>query len=108
MPSIGDLRHRVTLQTKATTPGSGTSTGEVFSLLAAVWAGVETLSGTRAIDGVNAGAGATHVFTIRDRSDVDSEVMILFDSRRFSIQDVERVNERGRFLRLLCEERRDL
>ena len=106
MTRTGDLRNHIEHQTRSLARDTTTGADETFTKVADDWAAISTLSGTRRIDGQNAGGGATHQFTIHHRTDIDADGFVLFDGRRFSIQDIEQIDERGIFMNLLCEEMR--
>lgn len=105
-PTIGDLRHRITLQDRSITPPDDTEVDfdHTFETSAKVWAKVETLSGQTVFDGVSQDETITHRVTIRYRSDVDSQTWILLgDGTRLKILDTENFEERNEFLRFFAQ-----
>lgn len=109
MPTIGEMRRRVTLESRTQAPlggAGGTLLDNVFATIATVWAQVITTKGTPRIDGVHIEDQPTHRFVIRRRTDIESDNYVKWDGRRFRIRDVEDVDEEHRFLDLLCEELR--
>lgn len=73
------------------------------------WASVETADGSEYFDGLNVLRGThTHTVYIRYDSTVTAETWVQFgDERRLDILDVENLDERSRFQRLICSERGD-
>lgn len=111
MTRIGELRHRIEIQTRTKGP-TGTSTlTDVFATTMTVWAKISTMKGTNRFEalgvGANQDAGPTHYVTLRNRSGIDAQKWIKFDGRRFRIHDVKNVDEAGEFLDLIVEEMRD-
>lgn len=102
--SIGQLRHRVTIQSLVSNPDTGHSVDETYQDIAQAWAKMETLQGVELFDNKQNAFSPTHRFTIRHMDGVTSERWILYDSRRFRIRSVRNYLERGRFLILESEE----
>jgi len=109
----GDLRHRVTIQTRAlqaNIPGQ-VSPSENFTELTKAWAGIETPNGYSKFAGVNINKNTTHIFIVRYQSAIANlEVannFVLFDGRRMRILDVKNMNEDNLFLAIQCTERGD-
>ena len=76
MPTIGEMRHRITLETRTQDPiggAGGTLFDNNFVTLATVWAQILTIKGTPRIDGVHVENQPTHRFVIRRRTDVKAD-----------------------------------
>lgn len=105
---VGDLRQRVCLQKRTLTePTFGDAEpGEDFEGTSEVWALVKTTAGKVFFDGVNADVNVTHEVFIRYDPDVTATTWIeLEDERRLDIVNVENLEERAEYLRLLCVDR---
>lgn len=87
-PSVGELRHRVNLETRAQAPVGGTGgTGlsETFTTGATVWARLELIRGGRFLDGMQTDEAPTHRITIRYRDDFTTWRYISEGTRRFRV-----------------------
>ncbi len=106
---IGDLRDRIVLQTrKIKEPEFGSAEfAEDFVQEDEVWASIKTLSGKVFFDGVGTDLLITHEVLIRYDPTVTAETWIKFRGRRFDVAQVENLEERKEYLRLLCIDRGD-
>jgi len=104
---IGDLDTEIVLQNRSIVPPvSGSSDfDENFTPNSTVWAAVNTVSGKTFFDGVGTETNITHEIFIRYDVTITAEVWVLLDSRRFDILDVEDLDERNEFMKLLCVDR---
>ena len=103
----GDLRDRIQLQDREITePNFGeVDFGEDFTSVDA-WAMIETTAGRTFFDGVNVDVAISHRIVIRYDSRITSEWFVLLDGdTRLKIIDVEDLEHRHEYLRLLCSER---
>jgi SPP1 family predicted phage head-tail adaptor len=104
----GDLNKRISIQNRAIVPPvSGTPDfTETFSGSIDRWAAIQTVKGKTIFDGLNQrDREVTHEVFIRYESGVTSESWIIYNSRRFDIIDVEDLEERHEFLRILCTDK---
>jgi len=100
----GDLRQVVTLQSPPDGVGSrGERTGE-WSAVATIRAKVEALSGEEVIQANQLVAMATHRVTIRFRTNVTPLQRLRFGTRYLNIGFVNNLQERNRWIELLCKE----
>ena len=104
---IGDMRDKVTLQTRTITPPAkgGTDFTEVFNADNVVWAMVETREGKEIFDGTNLKGVATHYIYIRYIPNTTFEAWVKFNSKYYNIIDVQDLDERHEFYLLRCSER---
>lgn len=101
---IGDLRQRISLQSKTSASdgmgGDVDTWADVADVFAAIWP-------TSAAETVAANATSlvvTHRVRIRYRSDVRGSWRIKFGTRYFAIVSLINPNESGRLLDLMCKE----
>lgn len=105
--TIGELRHRVAIQTIVQSAGSGSTLSRSWSTDATVWAKIEALSERAQLAAVNRGEGGTHRFTMRART-MGAEKWLLFDDRRFKVLSWRDPDERGIYVEVTAEEQRDV
>ncbi len=102
---IGELRHRVRLETPLRSPDGAGGVTETWTLLDEVWAGIRPLGGFETVEADGLKARVTHRITVRHRTDVTAEMRFVLGSRRFHIHAVVDPDERKRILSCLAEER---
>lgn len=98
----GDLKHRITLNTRAITTPTADSVdfGEQFTLEQNVYAMIETANGETVFDQTNIEKVITHKFYIRYISNLTFEDWIVFKGKYYDILTVENLNEENRFMLL--------
>ena len=104
---IGALRHRLTIEAPAAQDDSFGGRADPWAVpqrVARVWGRIEPLRGSEKLLGMQLSERVTHRITIRHRSDVASSQRLRLGTRLFNIRAVIDVDERGRWLELLCEE----
>lgn len=101
---IGQLHHRVTLQSASETADGGGGFTATWSDIATVWARIEPLSGKERMTAQQLENPLTHRITIRHRSGVDAKMRIKFGSRIFNIRSVLNPDEGNEVLELMAEE----
>lgn len=104
---IGDMRDKVTLQTRTITPPTNGSVDftEVFNADNIVWAMVETREGKEIFDGTNLKGVATHYIYIRYIPNTTFEKWVKFNCKYYDIIDIQDLDERHEFYLLRCSER---
>ncbi len=108
-PTVGMLRHHVSLYSRTETPTGGSSgfqTDETFTLIGMAWTALFPLSELRKLDQKQIGAPVTHKALMRYREDItiNDRIWIEYDSRRFDVKGFSVIGERQRFYELLLEE----
>lgn len=103
-PTIGQLRQRVTIQAPIDAPDDIGGAERSFSSFVQVWASVETLAAQEQFIEQRLEQSRRCAVTIRWRSDVTSQMRIVFRGRILVIRSVEDRDERRRFLTCVCEE----
>lgn len=101
---IGELRHRVVLQTLSNAPDSQGGVASTWSDLATVWALVEPTKSYERFFADRLEFRRTHTCIIRHRTDVTTTMRLSFDSRLFQIKGIRKPDERKFFLILDLEE----
>ncbi len=106
---VGQLRHRVTLETRTETPDSYGEDQWTYSTLATVWANVQGMRGQEVFRDDQVQADATHKVTIRHSSQVsgvNAKDRIVHGSKTYDIiaPPIDR-DGRERFLEILVRER---
>lgn len=108
-PRVGELRQRVTIQTRSDEESGTYSLESVREDVATVSAKIENVSGVQQVDSRNANAGITHRIWIRYRADVTVKNELLYHSKRgtyrYTIETIQDTgDERNRFLLLDCNQ----
>jgi SPP1 family predicted phage head-tail adaptor len=102
---IGNLRHRVTIQSLGTRVDDGAGGGSIpFADVATVWAEVHPLTGREQFLAGAFNPALTHRVTIRYRPGIKPSDRIVYGTRVLDIKSVADVEERHRQLEMLCEE----
>lgn len=103
-PAIGALRSRVTIEAPVDAPDGAGGFTRSYATLAQVWAKIDPAGARDDFVEQRQEQSTTHVVTIRWRSDVKSQMRLIYRSRRLLIQSVVDLRERRRFLVCSCEE----
>jgi len=105
---IGALRHRLTIQAeRPITDGGGGQGNDPWAdpaIVAVVWGRIEPLGGGERLRAMQIEDRLSHRITIRHRAGVTARMRVVFGQRIFNIRALVDVEERGRFLHLLCQE----
>jgi len=100
----GDLRQRVTIQSKTAVQNSFGEEVITWVDLATVWASVEPLRGREFLDGKMLTAEITTRIRIRERDGISPEMRAVFGSKIYDILAVVHIEEREREIDLMCQE----
>jgi len=103
----GKYKNRVEFQTNSTAVNSDGTPVNVWSELATVWAGVNTVTGREKWANRHTSHNYDAAVSIRYRSDITESMRIIYNGRTLQIKTIIDVNERRRELVLLCVEFRD-
>jgi SPP1 family predicted phage head-tail adaptor len=101
---IGKLRARIEIQSYTEIQSGGHNTYKKWTTVKNVWADIDPVKGLVTLDTKQIGEKVTHKITIRYQPFITTEHWIYFNSRRYRIRSVRNLQERNRFLELLCEE----
>ena len=102
----GTLRKKIALQSATRTPDGGGGFTESWATISGgdIWASIEPASSREVYAAGQLQHRITHALTLRYLSGVTTAMRVLFGTRTFNVRSVLNVEERGRELRLLCEE----
>lgn len=103
--TIGDLRQRIRLEQVVRLGDGGGGASESWSLVAVLWAAILPLGGGESVNADGLEGRVTHEIWIRYRRAVVPEMRFVRGARVFEILSVIDVEERHRWLKVLCEER---
>jgi len=101
--SLGELRHRVSLQTKTITKAEGIPQ-ENWTTVATVWAAIADLSGKEYFQAASVQSEVTSRIRIRYRPGITPAMRVFYGSRLFTILSVIDKDERHREIELMCKE----
>lgn len=100
---IGEMRERVTLQSPLPVADGAGGAVPGWSEGISLWAKVEELGGSESVSAERLAARARLRVTIRRRSDITTEMRLLWKARAYDIRALRDVDGRNRFLILDCE-----
>lgn len=104
---IGGLRHRLTIEEEVRVADGGggfTLTWQAVAVEAEVWGAILPLSGREVLRAQQLATPVSHCVSIRYRADVTASMRLTLGARVFNIRAVVNVEERDRWLELMCEE----
>lgn len=104
MMNVGQLRHRVTIQQLTRVEDEGGGYAEVWTEVATVWAAIKPLRGNERYEAQQVQSTLTHKVTIRYREGIKPQMRLTYKGRIFDIESVIDIEERHRWLELLCSE----
>lgn len=106
--SIGNLRHRIKLQTYITSKNSFGEERKVWSDFAEVSASVEPLSGKELFAAQQLHTESTVQIIIRHLEGVNTQMRVLFKEKTLDILHISNKEERNIALYLLCKEHEEV
>lgn len=102
--NAGALRHRVTIQRFERVEDEGGGYVEDWKDVATVWAAIKPMRGNERYEAQQVQSTLTHKVIMRYRAGIKPQMRILYGNRVFEIEAVIDVDERHRWLELLCSE----
>lgn len=96
----GDLKHPITIQSRALIPPSDVDFTEKYTDIATVWASVKINNNQEIFSKTNIDESITHFFYIRYLDDITIDNWILFDDNRYNIVAVKDIDFEKKFLEL--------
>ncbi len=103
-PTTGSLRHRITLQKRATGNDGFGQDGNSWADVLSCWASIEPSARNEQVVGEAMVSSRTHIVMIRYRAGVTSRMRIVHGARVFEIGSVIDLEERHFWLQLDCTE----
>ncbi len=97
---IGDLRHRITLQKKATSINENGFEVETWEDERTVWAKVTNLHGGEYFTAAAVQTENTVKFTIRYLEGVDTTMRILFKGKQYDITAIDNIKYQNRYMEI--------
>lgn len=88
MTKIGDLRHRITIETLSLTPNDSGGQEESWSTFATVWAQITPVKAWEAMQQARIEMTVTHKIVIRELPGVTSTMRVAFGDRIFEIKSI--------------------
>ena len=102
--SIGKMRYRVKVEMATNTRDAGGGLAQAFGSVATIYANIKPKSANSTYRQGMLQEKVTHEITIRYMQNIDTNSKITFGTRSFAVNGIINVDERDRFLTLLCEE----
>tara|TARA_R110002153_G_scaffold9742_1_gene39747 strand:+ start:419 stop:748 length:330 start_codon:yes stop_codon:yes gene_type:complete len=102
--SIGKMRYKVKVETATNTRDAGGGLSQVFNPVTYIYANIMPRSANSAYRQGILQEKVTHEVTIRYMKNIDTNSKITYGTRSFAVNGIVNVDERNRFLTLLCEE----
>lgn len=102
--SIGKMRYRVKVEMATNTRDAGGGLAQAFGSVATIYANIKPKSANSTYRQGMLQEKVTHEITIRYMQNIDTNSKITFGTRSFAVNGIVNVDERDRFLTLLCEE----
>ena len=102
--SIGKMRYRVKVERATNTRDASGGLSQSFGSVATIYANIKPKNANSTYRQGMLQEKVTHEITIRYMKNIDTNSKITFGTRSFAINGIINVDERDRFLTLLCEE----
>jgi SPP1 family predicted phage head-tail adaptor len=104
VPTIGDLRRRVTLEAYVDLPDDTGGFARSFVVIGKAWAKIEALGAQTQFMEQRLEETRSFAVTLRWRGDVVSQMRLGLGGRKLMVMSVEDPDGAARFLRCLCQE----
>ena len=98
------MRYRVKVERATNTRDAGGGIAQAFNPVTFIYADIKPKSANSVYRQGMLQEKVTHEVTIRYMTNIDTNSRITFGTRQFAINGIINVDERDRFLTLLCEE----
>jgi len=102
--AVGPLRQRITIQTPSTAANEFGELILTYTSGNTRWGSIEPLNGRELWQAKQVSPDVTHKVTLRYDSTITPRCRLLFGSRTFNVESVITVDERKRFMVLICHE----
>ena len=102
--SIGKMRYRVAIEGATNTRDAGGGISQSFSPVTYIYANIKPMNANSTYRQGIVQEKVTHEVTIRYMKNISTNSRVTYGSRNFNVKGIINVDERDRFLKLLCEE----
>jgi len=102
--SIGRMRYRVKVENATNTRDTGGGISQVYNSINFLYADIKPKSANSSYRQGMVQEKVTHELTIRFMDNISTNSRISFGTRLFDVKGIINIDERDRFLKLLCEE----
>ena len=102
--SIGKMRYRVKVERATNTRDAGGGLSQTFSPVTTIFANIKPKNTNSIYRQGILQEKVTHEITISYMKNIDTNSKITYGTRQFAVNGIINVDERDRFLTLLCEE----
>ncbi len=105
LPTVGELRHRLRLESAMSSGDGGGGSDVIWTPVAELWACVRAVSGSERLTAEALAGRGMHEVWVRYRADVAPALRFVAGSRVLDIRAALDPDGRKRWLRCVCEER---
>jgi|TARA_R110000796_G_C14477820_1_gene426338 SPP1 family predicted phage head-tail adaptor len=102
--SIGKMRYRVKVENATNTRDAGGGLSQAYTVASFVYANIKPTSANSTYRQGIVLEKVTHEVTMRYMTNISTNSRVSYGSRNFNVRGIVNVDERDRFLKLLCEE----
>ena len=102
--SIGKMRYKVKVERATNTRDAGGGLSQDFKTVANVYANIEPKGANSVYRQGILQEKVSHEITMRYMNNIDTNSRITYGSRQFAVHGVINIDERDRYLKLLCDE----
>ena len=102
--SIGKMRYRVKVENSTNTRDAGGGISQSFSPVTYIYANIKPTNANSTYRQGMVQEKVTHEVTIRYMNNISTNSRVTYGTRNFNVKGIVNVDERDRFLKLLCEE----
>lgn len=104
MKDIGEMRHRIKIQELVRIDDGYGGAVEDWVDIANIWAKVEPLRGEERYTAQQIKSELTHKITIRFIKGIKPQMRVIFNDRIFNIESTINIEEKKRYIELMCIE----
>jgi len=102
--SIGKMRYRVKVENATNTRDAGGGMSQNYTAVTFIYANIKPVNANSSYRQGMVQEKVTHEVTMRYMKNIGTNSRISYGTRLFDIKGIVNVDERDRFLKLLCEE----
>ena len=102
--SIGKMRYRVKVENPTNTRDSGGGLAQSYTTFSNIYANIKPTNANSTYRQGIVTEKVTHEVTMRYMDNISTNSRVTYGTRNFNVRGIINVDERDRFLKLLCEE----